>query len=140
MSLQPPDLSEPYSTEAERAHAREALVLYWFAIELLMKLAQQPPDQWSSNQASMFPRSVPGGPPEHPQRRLERWANLYDDEIRIIGNIRNRLVHGGLVADSELRGAIYLASRVIATVMGVPPSQAESAARTALTLGSQVSE
>ena len=136
MSLQPPDLSEPYSTEADRAGAREALVLYWFAIELLTKLAQQPADQWSNKQANVFPSSVPGGPPEPPQQRLARWANLYSDEIRITGDIRNRLVHGGLVADSELRGAIYLARNVIATAMGVLPSQAESAARTVLALAS----
>lgn len=132
MSLQPPDLSRPYSTEAERAAARDALVLYWFAIELLTKLAEQPADQWSSKQADVFPRSVPNGPPEPPQQRLQRWVNLYGDEIHLIRDVRNRTVHGGLVADSELRGAVYLARSVIATAMGVLPSQAESAARTVL--------
>ena len=42
-----PDLGRPYSTEVERADAREALLLYWSAIELLTKLAEQPANEWS---------------------------------------------------------------------------------------------
>jgi hypothetical protein len=136
LSLQPSDIGEPYSTEAERAHARDVLVLYWFAISLLVKLAQQPADEWSSNQVSLFPVSVPGRPPEPPQSRLTRWANLYSDEIRAIRDIRSKLVHGGLVADAELRGANFLARNVIATATGMTPSQAEAAARKVIALAS----
>lgn len=133
MSLTPPDLAKPYSTEAERAEAREALLLYWYVIEALTKLADQPVPQWTPQQTSLFPSSVPSGPPEPPQHRLQRWLNLYSDEINIIGEVRNRLVHTGIVTDSELRGAVYLARRVLSTAMGVPPSQAEPAwARTVL--------
>src|SRR5579862_4593231 len=128
----PPDLSQPYGSEAERAGEREALLLYYYAIEALTRLADLPASEWSPQQSSAFPSSVPGGPPEPPQHRLQRWAALYDDEIRIIREVRNSLVHRGIVADSELRGATYLARIVIATVMGVPPSEAESAARKVL--------
>lgn len=133
MTLTPPDLGKPYSTEAERADAREALLLYWYAIEALTKLADQPTSEWSPQQTSLFPSSVPGGPPEPAQHRLQRWLNLYTDEINIIRDVRNRLVHRGIVTDSELRGAVYLARHVMSTAMGVPPSQAEPAwARTVL--------
>ena len=134
MSLQPPDLGRPYSTEVERADAREALLLYWSAIELLTKLAEQPANEWSPEQVREFPVSVPGSPGRASQHRLQRWFTVYSDEINIVGDIRNTLVHGGLVADSELRGAAYLARNVIATAMGVLPSEAESAARKVQTL------
>lgn len=136
MSLQPPDISEPYSTEVERAHDRDTLVLYWFAIELLTRLAQRPFDEWTSNQRDLIPGSVPGGPREPPQSRLARWVNLFGDEIRIIGDTRNRLVHGGPLADAELRGANFLARNVLATATGMAPSQAEAAARKVIAMAS----
>jgi hypothetical protein len=134
LSLQPPDLGEPYGTEAERAHDRDTLVLYWFAIETLTRLAQQPPDEWTSNQQNLFPAALPDGFREAPQSRLMRWVNLYSDEIHIIRDIRNKLVHGGLVADAELRGAVFLARNVIATATGTMPSQAEATARKVIAL------
>lgn len=136
MSLEPPDIGEPYRTEAERAHARETLVLYWFALESLTRLARKPSDEWTSNQMDLFPSSVPGGPPEPPQNRLARWASLFSDEIRIVGDIRNKLVHGGILADAELRGANFLARNVIATATGMEPSQAEAAARKVIAMAS----
>jgi hypothetical protein len=125
LTIQPPDLSRPYNTETERVVARETLLTYWQVVELLMKLVQQPADQWSPEQISLFPPSVPGGPPEHPEQRLERWFSLYNDEINILRDIRNAVVHGVPVADSELRGALYLARITISTALGVSPSRAE---------------
>ena len=66
MSLTPPDLGRPYSTEAERAADREAALLYWDAIKVLTKLANQPASEWTPQQAGLFPRSGQGGPPEAP--------------------------------------------------------------------------
>ena len=130
----PPDLSQPYGSEAERADAREALLLYCYAIEILTKLVELPASKWSPEQTGAFPSSVPDGPPEPPQHRLQRWFALYGDEIRLSREVRNRLVHRGIVTDPELRSAAYLARNIVATVMGVPPSEAESAARRVLAL------
>jgi hypothetical protein len=123
----PPDLSQLFTTEAERSEAREALLLYWHAIELLLRLADQPASQWSDQQRSLFPHSVPGGPSEPPQDRLQRWLTVYGDEIKTIRDVRNRVVHRGIVTDPELRGAVYIARHVISSAMGVSPSQAEPA-------------
>jgi hypothetical protein len=130
LSLQPPDLSE-------RSSDREALLArYWEAIRQLTSLAELPASQWSAEQASAFPASVPGGPPESPRQRLARWLSLYRDEIDTIRVIRGRLMQGAPTADSELRGGVYLARHVIASAMGVSPSSADSAARRLLTLPS----
>jgi len=119
LSLTPPDLTRPYGTEAERAADREAALMYWDAIKVLTKLADQPASEWTPQQKSLFP------PREPTQKRLQRWLNLYRDEINICQDVRNRLVHGGTVTDPELRSADYLARHVISTVLGVPPSQAD---------------
>lgn len=136
MNHQPPDLSRPYGTEEERIVDRDALLFYWFAIERLIRLAEQPTSEWSSDQLGLFPRSVPGGPPEPPQHRLQRWLTVYGDEIRTVRDLRNRMLHLGPVADSEIRGALYLARNVVASAVGALPSEAESAARRVLALAS----
>jgi hypothetical protein len=68
---------------------------------------------------------VPGGPPEHPQQRLERWFVVYADEINILQKVRNQLVHSarGGVTDVDLRGADYLARVILATLFEVSPSE-----------------
>jgi hypothetical protein len=131
LSQMPPDLGKPYNSEAERAADREALVAYWYGIERLMQLAEKPDSQWTPEETNMFPRSVPGGPPEHPEQRLKRWLSLYKDEISVIRSIRNRLVHGSYLAmtDPELRGAAWLARQVLSTALGVLPSEVEGRLR-----------
>lgn len=137
----PPDLGQPYSSEAERAADREALIIYWYGIESLTRLAEKPASQWTPQEESLFPSSVPGGPPEHPEQRLRRWRTLYTDEINIIRDVRNRLVHAArttIVTDPELRGATWLARQILSTAMGVLPSEVEpSWVRTFLTLPSR---
>lgn len=124
----PPDLGKPYSSEAERAADREALIAYWYGIQALTDLAGKPASQWTPTETNLFPRSVPGGHPEHPQQRLQRWVDLYSDEIKIIRDIRNRLVHGPrtpIMTDPELRGAAWLARQILSTALGKLPSEVE---------------
>jgi len=120
-----PDLARPYSSEAERASDREALLVYSYAIESLTNLAEQPRSQWTQEQVRPFPSSVEGGPPEHPEQRLRRWLVLYTEEINVIRDVRNRLVHRGTVTDPELRGATWIARQILSTAMGVLPSEVE---------------
>jgi hypothetical protein len=124
----PPDLGKPYTSEDKRASDREALIIYWYGIDSLVHLAEKPASRWTPQEVSLFPSSVPGGPPEHPENRLRRWLTLYTDEINIIRDVRNRLVHASrmvIVTDPELRGATWLARQVLSTAMGTLPSQVE---------------
>jgi hypothetical protein len=119
----PPDLSKPYVTEEDRARDREALLFYEMLIEAITRLADRPDSSWSEDQRSLFPGSVPGGPAEHPLSRLQRWITIYGDEIKIIRDVRNRIVHSGIVADPEIRGAAWLARQIISTLFDLQPSQ-----------------
>jgi len=115
----PPDLSRPYTTEADRANAREALLLYSWLIEVLVRLADQAAKPWSAEQEVLFPASLR----ENPARRLSRWITTFGDEIEVIGDVRNRMVHAGTVTDPELRGAEWLARQIISTLFDMQPSE-----------------
>ncbi len=120
-----PDFGKPYSSESERRSDREALLVYWFGIESLTSLADQPPSNWTKRQASLFPGSVEGGPPERPEQRLRRWLTLYTEEINLIRDVRNRLVHGEVVTDPELQAATWIARQILSTALGTQPSTVE---------------
>lgn len=116
MSQMPPDLSKSYTTEKERADDREAILLYTSLIEVLVRLANRSPGSWSEEQKQLFPDYMPDIPPERTFQRLQRWIRVYNDEIKAIGDVRNRIVHSGTVTDPELRGAAYLARQTIASL------------------------
>src|SRR5580700_5669970 len=121
----PPNLTEPYETASGRAYATVVILRYWQLIEQLMKLVDMQPEAWPANLRSLFPVSVPGGPPEHPQQRRERWFTVYADEIKILRTIRNQLVHGEGVSDVDLRGADFLARVILATLFGLSPTEVD---------------
>lgn len=115
----PPDLSTPYATEVDRANAREALLVYFLLIEVLTHLADQESSSWSARQGVLFPVGLR----ENPTRRLIRWITTFSDEIKVIRDVRNRIVHVGVVTDPELRGAEWLARQIISTLFDMQPSQ-----------------
>lgn len=126
LTQMPPDLGKPYSSEVERAVDIEALLAFWNLIETLRDLAGKPASEWMPPEMNLFSRAGSAVSGEHPQQRLQRWVNLYSDEINIIGEVRNRLVHGprnARVTDPEIRGAAWLAKQILSTVMGVLPSE-----------------
>jgi hypothetical protein len=118
----PPYLTKPYETVRERAYATAVVIRYWQLIEQLMILVDRQPDAWPTNLRRLFPSSVPGGPPEHPQQRLERWFAVYADEINILRAIRDQLVHGVDVSDVDLRGADFVARVILAALFDMPPT------------------
>jgi hypothetical protein len=116
-----PDLNRPYSTPKEREDARETIVSSWRLIELLMTLADFPPDQWTVGRSSLLPGSNMGIR-EHPSQRLDRWLSLYSEEIQLVRAARNRIVHGVVLDDPQLRGTEQIARVVLATLFDKLPS------------------
>jgi hypothetical protein len=122
MNQRGPDLTKPYRTDRERLNATVVIIRYWQLIEQLMKLVDMQPDRWSTDLKGIFPVSVPGGPPEHPQQRLERWLGVYSSEIKILRTVRNQIVHAEDVNDIDLRGTDFLARVILASLFNVMPS------------------
>ena len=116
----PPELTQPFHTEAERAGGRSLLAQRDRVLQAFRHLAQKPAGLWSPAELARFPKGANGeqGPPFV---RLPRWASVFADELREV----HRLVERGALSDIELRQALYLAGRLLATVTGLPVDQVD---------------
>ena len=116
----PLELTQPFHTEAERAGARSLLAQRDRALRAFEQLARKPAGLWSPAELARFPKGTNGaqGPPFV---RLPRWASVFADELREV----HRLVERGALSDIELRQALYLAGRLLATVTGLPVDQVD---------------
>jgi len=110
----PLELTQPFRTEAERAAARSLLAQRDRVLRAFEQLARKPAGLWSPSELARFPKGTNGeqGPPFV---RLPRWASIFADELREV----HRLVERGALSDIELRQALYLTGRLLATVTGL---------------------
>ena len=118
-----PDLNQPYRTPKEREEARETIASCWRLIELLMRLADFPADQWTAGRLRLLPGSPTGGIREHPSQRLDRWLSLYSEEIQLVRGTRNQIVHAGVLDDPQLRGTERIARVILATLFDKLPNE-----------------
>lgn len=118
-----PDLNQPYRTPKEREEARETIISCWRLIELLMRLADFPADQWTAGRVRLLPSSPAGSIREHPSQRLDRWLSLYSEEIQVVRAARNRIVHAEVLDDPQVRGTERIARVILATLFDKSPSQ-----------------
>jgi hypothetical protein len=118
-----PDLNQPYRTPREREEAREVIVSSWRLIELLMRLADFSPDQWTADRVRLLPGSPAGNIREHPSQRLDRWLSLYSEEIQVVRAARNLIVHAEDLDDPQLRGTEQIARVILATLFDKLPSE-----------------
>ena len=114
----PPELTQPFHTEAERAGGRSLLAQRDRVLQAFRHLAQKPAGLWSPAELARFPKGA-NGEQGLPFVRLPRWASVFADELREV----HRLVERGALSDIELRQALYLAGRLLATVTGLPVDQ-----------------
>jgi hypothetical protein len=80
----------------------------------LEQLARKPAVLWSPSELARFPKRT-NRVADQPFVRLPRWASIFADEL---GEV-HRLVEGGALSDVELRQALYLGGRLLATVTGL---------------------
>jgi hypothetical protein len=117
----PPELTQPFHSDAERMSARSLLAQRDRVLRALEQLARKPPDLWSPSELARFPKKT-NGVPDPPFVRLPRWASIFADEL---GEV-HRLVVRGALSDLELRQALYLAGRLLATVTDLRPNDVDS--------------
>jgi hypothetical protein len=118
-----PDINQPYRTPREREEARETIVSGWRLIELLMRLADFPADQWTVGRVRLLPGSPVGSIREHPSQRLDRWLSLYSEEIQVVRAARNRIVHAEVLDDPQLRGTEQIARVILAALFNKMPNE-----------------
>ena len=108
-----PDLSKPYSNEAERAAALSVLLRLSLELEQWLDAAAYPGGMSPARRATLSFPIIEG---DNPESRISRWANLFDDELRVVLDSRNRVVHGLRLNDKEIRGAVWLAGQLLRLV------------------------
>jgi len=53
---------------------------------------------------------------ESPAQVLHRWWALFEDEVTLVHQVRNRVVHYAAVKDAELLNAAWLIDRLMRTL------------------------
>jgi hypothetical protein len=112
----PHELHEPYPNSADRIRAVQQLLDLCHRLEELERLAVLPAEQWPPQQTQRFPTQM-SGRPEHAAERLTRWHALFGEELAQAHAARDSAVRARL-SDAELRTAIYLAARLLASAYG----------------------
>ena len=59
---------------------------------------------------------VPQG--DTPEARLRRWINLFEDDVDKVHDVRSRVIHGILVPDADVKGAVWLGVHILGLLVG----------------------
>ena len=125
MPLTPPELARPYASAADKDADWQRLQRRAEALKELTKLPDIPAAQWPTTTADRL-RAAPPITNETMTQRVTRWRIVFADEI---ANLERAVTiassQGGstTVADIDLRSALYLAGRLLASLYGVPIDQ-----------------
>ncbi len=121
MPLTPPDLARPYAGPAEKDADWQLLLRRAEMLQELTRLSGLPEDQWPAEVAAQL-RAAPTVASEAPAQRLARWRNVFASELADLEQaVMTASSHGGsvTVSDIDLRSAVYLAGRLLATLYSV---------------------
>jgi hypothetical protein len=114
--LLPPELTEPFRTDAERVKARVLIVQRNRLLQAIEELSDKPVSEWTPTELAAFP-STTNGVTDPAYQRVRRWASLFSEELTEV----HRLVNGARpLSDIELQETLYLAGRLLATVTDWP--------------------
>ncbi len=125
MPLTPPDLAQPYASAADKDADWQRLQRRAEALKQLTKLPDIPEAQWPTATADRL-RAASSITNETMAQRVTRWQTVFADEIADLERaVTIASSQGGstTVTDIDLRSALYLAGRLLATLYGVPIDQ-----------------
>jgi len=125
MPLTPPDLARPYASPVGKEGDWQLLLRRADALQELARLSEQPESQWPAGTAGRL-RAAPAIAGEPPSQRLARWRAVFASELADLQRaVTAASSQGGstTVSDIDLRSALYLAGRLLATLYGVPIDQ-----------------
>ena len=110
LGARPSGLPSPLGTD-ERAKAMRDLLEMDAQLQLMASLTDSPRERWPAGIEEMLPATPLAS--EDAAEVLRRWKRLFRDEIELVHNTRNRLVHQVKVTDSELLNALTLAQQLL---------------------------
>jgi hypothetical protein len=119
-SLEPPNLDLALSTE-ERAKLLADILRMDADLQHLAVYVRVPETDWPTEIKALFSRSPLET--ERPADVLRRWWILFQDEVTLLHETRNRLVHQVRVSDAELLRARWLASLLMEVTLLRDPSR-----------------
>ena len=124
--LLPRELSTPYASPAEKASDWQRLLQRAGILRELAALGDVPEEQWPHAGAIDSLRTAPPITSETASQRLNRWRNVFADELSDLEravSAASQLGGYANLADIDLRSAVYLAGRLLATLYDVPISE-----------------
>jgi hypothetical protein len=125
MPLTPPELARPYPSPAAKDADWQRLLQRAEALKELVRLSGIPEVQWPAGAADKL-RAAPPITIETLSERLARWRSVFADELADLEQaVMAASSQGGstTVTDIDLRGAVYLAGRLLATLYWVAIDQ-----------------
>jgi hypothetical protein len=125
-SLLPRDLSVPYVSPEEKESDWRRLLQRAETLRELAALGDVPEEQWPPGEAVGSLRAAPPLTSETASQRLNRWRDVFAGELSDLERAVSAASRSGgsaSLADIDLRSAVYLAGRLLATLYGVPASE-----------------
>lgn len=116
--LLPPELSRPYTSPADKHADWQRLLQRVEALKDLERLPDFPESQWPEWASERLQAAHPIAD-ETSTQRLARWRSVFADEIAHLERaVTVASDEGGFtnVTDVDLRSAVYLAGRLLATL------------------------
>ncbi len=115
--LEPPDISEHFPSDEQRADAIVRLMEVDRDLRAWLELEQRLTGELPSDVRVRLLRP-PNQPADSPELRLARWVTIFGDDIDTIHDTRSRVVHGVRTPDGEISAAIWLGLRLLALLEG----------------------
>jgi hypothetical protein len=125
MPLAPPDLVRSYASPAEKNADWQRLLQRAETLRELADLARTPREQWPADAAARLQAATPIAG-EAPAQRLTRWRSVFAGELADLDHaVLAASSQGGAstISDIDLRSAVYLAGRLLATLYDVALDQ-----------------
>lgn len=120
MPVVPPELARPYGSPADRQADWQRLLQRAELLRHLTALSDTPEGQWPAWAIDRV-RAAPRIINEAPSERLKRWRSVFASELADLERaVLAASSQGGstVVTDIDLRSAIYLAGRLLASLYG----------------------
>jgi hypothetical protein len=121
----PPELSRPYPSSAEKERDWQLLLQRAARLKEWAGLSETPETEWPEADVAAL-RVAPPITDETPSQRLSHWRRVFADELSELGTAVDAAATAGgpgRITDLDLRSAVYLAGRLLATLYGVPADE-----------------